>query len=65
MKEILCLPARFGGMVMGNVVSTQIGSNEYQSSVEVTAQLVQSIINQENILSIMMMMKIFNNHWLQ
>ena len=30
LKEILCLPARFGGMVMGDVASTQIGSIRVQ-----------------------------------
>ena len=49
-KEILCLPARFGGMSMGSVA--EYSNREYQNSVEMTAQLVQSIINEENIMSI-------------
>ena len=49
-KEILSLPARFGGMSMGNVA--EYSNREYQNSVEMTAQLAQSIIRQENTLNI-------------
>ena len=45
-REILCLPARFGGMSMGNVA--EYSNKEYQNSVEMTAQLALSIVNQEN-----------------
>ena len=49
-REILCLPARYGGMSMGNVA--EYANREYQNSVEMTAQLALSIVNQDNTLNI-------------
>ena len=49
-RGILCLPARFGGMSMGNVA--EYSNREYQNSVEMTAQLALSIVNQESTLNI-------------
>ena len=49
-RGILFLPARFGGMSMGNVA--EYSNREYQNSVEMTVQLALSIVNQESTLNI-------------
>ena len=50
MREIIGLPARYGGLSIGNV--SEYSQKEYENSVRVTSQLTDAIISRENTLSI-------------
>ncbi|MCP4457119.1 MAG: hypothetical protein GY816_03685, partial [Cytophagales bacterium] len=50
MRKILALPAKYGGMSIGNVMES--AQREYLNSVRVTSQLTAAIVNQHRLLNI-------------
>ena len=50
MRKILALPARHGGLGIGNV--TELSQKEYENSLLLTSQLTEAIISQSSTLQI-------------